>query len=163
MISARESMKKELYQAQAHLTRVHTALARLPEEFDYPLCFESIPDGDIVVFAGIETGTVIELGQSEMGEIGVTSDDWIDHTDSAVWKPIAFNKKRGLYDKQLVWGTYNNSKGMPLLLFYDAINDCPFLGNGYRDGYRDGFMWDNMSPATVDEPWVKIAYDKLKD
>jgi len=34
MISARESMKKELYQAQAHLTRVQTALARLPEEFE---------------------------------------------------------------------------------------------------------------------------------
>jgi len=161
MISARESMKKELYQAQAHLTRVQTALARLPEEFDYPLCFESKLTGIVVKFIELHNAVVIanDYGDGTPYKITGRPESFIEHTDKDVWKPIAFNKERGLYDKQLIWCSDDNMNGLPHLAFYNAIKDSAFS----IFGHREGFNWGNMTPAYVDEPWVKIVYDKLKD
>jgi len=161
MIINRKELEKLRDHYKVYLAQIENDIAELPEEFDYPLCFESILDGFIAEFTGLGTGEVIKAGGTEIFKVGQVYLGFVPHTDVSAWKPIAFNKERGLYDKQLIWCSDDNMNGLPHLAFYNAIKDLALAFSLF--GPRDGFMWDNMSPATVDEPWVKIAYDKLKD
>ena len=86
---------------------------------------------------------------------------YIPHTDVTEWKPIVFDEKRGIADKQLVecWGEgYTHCR---LFRFYDAINkhtyDC--YGN------RKGASWENYRPIPyVDYPeWAIEAEKTLED
>jgi len=156
----KQEMQEELYQAQAHLTRVQQALTSLPEEFDYPLYFELVSTGEIVKFKGLNTGEVVITNSTyPMAKVGDIRTDFIKHTDRGHWTPVAFNKERGLYDKQLVWCSDEGSRGLSYLKFYNAINNQAFK----HSGERAGTSWDIITPAYVDEPWVQIAYDKLED
>ena len=159
MIINRKELEKLRDHYKVYLAQIENDIAELPEEFDYPLCFESILDGFIAEFTGLGTGEVIKAGGTEIFKVGQVYLGFVPHTDVSAWKPIAFNKERGLYDKQLVWCSDDNMNGLPYLAFYNAIKDSAFS----IFGHREGFNWGNMTPAYVDEPWVKIAYDKLKD
>ena len=154
----KQEMQEELARIKFHTDKLAARLAELPEEFDYPLYMQS-SRGYIIKFTDLRTGEVIKQGEGTPDELGYIYNHWTRHQDRSVWTPIAFNKERGLYDKQLVWCTYNHSKGMPSLLFYDAINDSAF----YSDGGRNGPIPKSLTPATVDEPWVQVAYNKLQD
>ena len=155
----KQEMQEELTRIKFHTDKLEARLAGLPEEFDYPLCFESSRTGVIVEFISMQGGTVIAPGAGYR-VVGITSTVWIPHTNREEWTPVTFNKKRGLYDKQLVWGSDNGVNGLPILEFYDAINDRVF---SRPFGSRKGVRWDNMIPAFIDEPWVQVEYDKLED
>ena len=154
----KQEMQEELTRIKFHTDKLEARLANLPEEFDYPLYMQS-SRGYIIKFTDLRTGEVIKQGEGTPDELGYIYSRWTRHQDRSVWTPVAFNKERGLYDKQLVWCSDNDNISLPRLSFYDADNNCAFFGNGIRFGYS----WDNYAPAYVDEPWVKIAYDKLED
>ena len=157
MIRDRKLIEDELADLNLQKETLEARLACLPEDFDYPLCFELVSTGKIVKFEGLNTGEIV--WSDEPTEIGKISWAWRNHTDASVWTQIAFNKARGLYDKQLVWCSDTEARGLPYLAFYDATKDRSFN----IDGKRLGSEWGNFTPAYVDEQWVKIAYDKLED
>ena len=158
MIINRKELEKLRDHYKVYLSQIETDIAELPEEFDYPLYMQS-SRGYIIKFTDLRTGEVIKQGEGTPDELGYIHSRWTRHQDRSVWTPIAFNKERGLYDKQLVWCSDTETEQLHYLYFYDAENDRVFSSDGYRNG--PGII--RLAAAYVDEPWVKIAYDELED
>ena len=127
-------------------------------EYEYPLYFESTYDGTIVKFTDINTGVTVKLGTHSLVDIGISTDSWTPHTD-AVWKPVAYNEERDLFDKQLVW-CWDNETNCRIARFFDAKNDEAF----YADGSRHGVEFNNYEAYRGEYPeWAKEAYKTLED
>lgn len=53
---------------------------------EYPVLLQS-PNGLVVLFNGLDTGTVLHSGKSHH-KIGEYGDDWIDATNAHHWTPV---------------------------------------------------------------------------
>ena len=132
-----------------------------PEEpqYKYPLYFESAHDGTIVKFTGFITGVTVKLGTDSLVDIGISTNSWVPHTNE-IWTPVAYNKEKDLFDKQLVWAWDDDDTHRRTVRFYDAINDGVFS----YCGKRRHFMFSNYEAYEGEYPeWATEAYKTLED
>ena len=61
--------------------------------FQYPMWFKAKPNGIIIKFDGLESGTVIEEGNSFYKK-GDYNNNWVPHTDSEYWEEIEEPKSK---------------------------------------------------------------------
>ena len=130
------------------------------EEFDkpkfkYPMAFMSKRSKDLIVlFDGIRSGKVISENPSY--NIGDTSTNWTEHTDTDAWQQIPYDKERGFHHGQMVYCWDGIHTHLVCIKFYDAINKCTFD----HDGELEGTRYTNYS-ATMPE-FINKAYDTLE-
>ena len=63
------------------------------KEFQYPMWFKAIPNGLVILFDGLESGTVVEEGNSFYKK-GTYNNTWVPHTDSEYWEEIEEPKSK---------------------------------------------------------------------
>lgn len=129
----------------------------LKNETEYPVFCLSINNTNlfIVKFDGLTSGEVVKQGANE---IGFKIDNFIAYTSKEDWKPLPYNKERGLYHTQLVW-CWDYSTHSRRLGFYDAINDRSFDVNGRFHGST----WKNYEPFQGEWPqWAIEAHKTLE-
>ena len=63
------------------------------KEFQYPMWFKAIPNGIVIKFDGLESGTVVEEGNSFYKK-GTYNNTWVPHTDSEYWEEIEEPKSK---------------------------------------------------------------------
>ena len=157
-----ENLKKQIEVLEYKLAKFQNPTETKPKadwEYAYPLYFESTYDGTIVKFTDINTGVTVKLGTHSLVDIGISTDSWTPHTD-AVWKTVAHNKERDLFDKQLVWGWDNDDTHRRILRFYNAMDDYVLSYRGKRIMYKV----DNYEAYKGEYPeWAKEAYKTLED
>lgn len=150
---------KRIENIKAELARLEEELKQ--EEFEYPI-YKQGPDiiSDVIVkFTSLQEGEVVYVGSSHF-RLHRVSDRWTPHTNAKVWKDVAFDEERGLYDKQLVWCWDNSYTHARTLRFYDAKNKCAFSGYGKSNWYD----YDNCEPYEGTWPeWAIEAYKTLED
>ena len=128
--------------------------------FSYPLYKINEKNLLVVKFTSINRGICVFKGDTEINITG-TEKEWIEHTMANVWSDIAFDKERGLYDKQLVWCWNDFDKFGKSCRFYDAINKRTFC---IVRGSRTGTEFENYELVKGNYPeWARISYTKLKD
>jgi len=114
----------------------------------------------IVRFTGLKTGKVVFAMPDSPHKIGYESDRWCNHNEEDCWKDVSYNPKRDLYDKQpiICWG--NNMETVKIIGFYDIENDGVFN----KEGYRDGFEYENYAPYPhPDDEFIIEMYIELED
>jgi hypothetical protein len=126
------------------------------EEFVYPLCVGYHDDSLIALYYGLNRGKIL-FDCSGSWIVGSDFNNWIDHTDTEIWKQIPYNKERELYHKQRVYCWNTGDTHAVDCRFYDAINDNTW----YFYGKPDGHKYDNYS-ATMPEHML-TAHKTLKD
>ena len=128
-------------------------------EFEYPLFMESKNNGRIVRFDGLTDRTTVWKGDSTC-EVGVHTSSSTQHTDTDVWKPVPYDKERGLWHGQPieVWDA-GDTHGRSMK-FYDAINKRTFTFCGETCGSR----YENIEAIPPEEykPWMFEAYKTLE-
>jgi hypothetical protein len=146
---------------QERIEKLEKELAELKAKcnIEYPIFKRSKENGYIVKFTGLKKGSVIYIGDSDFC-INHLSFDWIPHTNTDIWEDIAYDEKRKLFDKQLVWCWDEHTKCARQLKFYDAKNKCVFDSKGYRTS----IIYDHYKPWEGEYPdWAKEAYKILED
>ena len=122
---------------------------------EHPVFCYSKEGTHIVRFDGLKSGEVVKQG---VLFFGYKSNFFCEHTDSKHFKPLPYNKDRGLYHTQLVW-CWDDFTHSRLLCFYDAINDKNFDINGRRLGSS----WKNYEPFQGEWPqWAIEAHKTLE-
>jgi hypothetical protein len=132
-------------------------------EFEYPIYMQAFDSKGVVKFTSLNCGTVVVQGKcasnSPVGQvIQIPS---LPHTNTDYWKPITFNEKLGIADKQLCecWdGIHTHTRN---LRFYDAVNRQTFT----IKGKRKGSLFDYYRPIPyADYPdWAIEAEKTLED
>lgn len=127
----------------------------LKNETEYPVFCYSKEYSDIVKFDGLTIGRVVKQGYNQLGTI---HGKFMPHNDLKQWKPLPYNKERGLYHTQLVW-CCDDSTHEKTLSFFDAINNCVF---SYK-GKLKGAMWNNYEIYQGEWPeWAIEAHKTLE-
>ena len=128
------------------------------KDFDYPIVKRTKGSGLVIKFTGLEEGVVL-FGGTSKHKLGMEHKDWMPHTYTDYWDDVAYDKDRGLYDKQFVecWNNkYTTSRD---LCFYDAINKCAFSCYGTRMSSA----YDNYEATDYNPKWAEKAYGNLDD
>ena len=63
------------------------------KKFQYPMWFKANSNGLIIKFDGLESGTVVEEGNSFYKK-GDYNNNWVSHTDSEYWEEIEEPKSK---------------------------------------------------------------------
>jgi hypothetical protein len=125
------------------------------DKFEYPICKKDRDSDLLVLFTGLNSGKIIR--DNEIFEKGDFSDTWAKHTHTGEWEDYPYDKKRGLYHKQMVYCWDNNDTHAVHIRFYNAIKKCAFPFNGSHFG----ISFHNYSTTMPD--FLKEAYKTLKD
>lgn len=128
----------------------------LKNENEYPVFCYAKEGTHIVRFDGLKSGEVVKQG---ILFFGYKSNFFCEHTDSKHFKPLPYNKERGLYHTQLVWCWLDVDTHERYLRFYDAINDRFFSFSGKQKGCT----LENIEPYQGEWPqWAIEAHKTLE-
>jgi hypothetical protein len=156
------NVRKQLELLEAGLNELREQSKQQPE-FGYPIYMQSKQYKTVVKFTDLTSGEAVvsENCDHPIYAIGYVANNWIPHTNSNNWRPIAFDEKCGIADKQLCecWADrYTHNR---VLRFYDAVNKCVFS----VEGKRNGIIYDKYYPIPyADYPdWAIEAEKTLED
>jgi hypothetical protein len=124
----------------------------------YPLFFKSIGNEGIVKFTDITIGKVV-FDLKEIHLPNYLSSNWIKHTETDVWEPVAYNAERKLFDGQPVYSGNRRQGTKHDIVFYDAINDSFFTVVGKRNEVPCS-NYKAVKPRQHNK-WIKSAYKLL--
>lgn len=141
---------------EQRIEELQRQIDEIKNETEYPVFCYSKESNHIVRFDCLKSGEVVKQGCWEFGN---KSKSWVEHIDKHHWKPLPYNKERGLYHTQLVWCWDDDIKGYRNLCFYNAVNDTSF---NYKCEL-DGIKWDNYEPYQGEWPqWAIEAHKTLE-
>ena len=152
------TIEQQIECLQVQLDKLREQCNQKPE-LEYPLYMQSKHNKAVIRFTGLTTGVVVAA--CKFNSKGYFTDDWVEHTDTDHWQPIAFDEERGIADKQLCECWNGGDCAGRSLRFYDAINKRGFSPHGQRGGIK----WDNYRPIPyADYPdWAIEAERTLED
>jgi len=127
-------------------------------EFTYPLFKQFKDTGGIIKFTSMTKGIIVWRGNTD-SKIGYVSDTFVEHT-SDIWKDVAYDSERGLWDGQPILYWDINDTHEKIIGFYDAKRKCSYS----RDGHRIGWFYDNYRALPSDryDEWIIEAYKTLE-
>ena len=96
------------------------------KEFQYPMWFKSTYNGLVVRFDSLQSGTVVEEGDTYYKK-GEYTDRWLAHTDNEHWEEIEEPKEKPkqkvVIEKWLLIDMGINSKGIKVVVETSDIDD----------------------------------------
>ena len=126
-------------------------------ETKYPIYCLSKYSGAVVKFTSLYDGVVVKQGK--LYDVGDTSVNCEDHTNTNHWQQLDVCPETGFYDGQLVWSWDEGETHTRRLKFYDTKNTATYCYYGELDGN----MYDNYEPYEGNWPsWALEAFKTLE-
>jgi hypothetical protein len=155
------NMRKELASIEAEVDKLREQCKQKPG-FKYPIYMQSKHNKEVVKFTSLTTGVVVVASKfSSDRSVGYRASDWVEHTNTATWQPIAFDEQLGIADKQLCECWDNGYTSGRALRFYSAKNKFAYT----VEGKKAWVHYDNYLPIPyADYPdWAIEAEKTLED
>lgn len=131
------------------------------EKSIYPIYCQLINSGKVVKFTDLRKGVLVKNESNAVGaeRVGQSSNSYMHHDVSTVWKPLPVCPKTGFFHGQLVWAWDDCHTHFKALVFYNAKHSLTFAIGGGNSSLR----YANYLPFEGNWPdWALEAYKTLE-